>query len=184
MYLFAFLGVDLKFAVPFGHIFTSITTAFNRQPLHRFVLYLQEHLNFHFLVLFFHLRQVKFSPDQVPCVKPGKINRLKPILLTEIPSSAAQRDCSDEKEMLCFGISFTVANALQPNVSPCEIVAAIPAFVGASTIPVTRFQTAFVHADMDEGGFSLAASPTKYLIHNAVHMLSFVFLKVKIQRIH
>ena len=66
------------------------------------------------------------------------------------------------------------------NCNPCEIVAAILAFAGTSIIPFTHFQTAFVHADIDEGGFSLAASPTKSLIHNAEDTLSFLLLNIKI----
>ena len=62
-----------------------------------------------------------------------------------------------KNEISCFSISFTVVNALQPNVCPWEIFAAIPAFFGGLNNSFYRFSDSFC-------SISLGASPWTSLV--------------------
>ena len=144
---------------PFGHIFASISTAFNRHT--HSSSYIADSQNtelyFHILVQFFarkflfilHFQlwpvcQTYIGPS---CRDQNWNNWLKQLLS---PQQTTDWCCLKRLLISCFGISFTSCQCCNTeqclrNISRCEIFAAIPAFVvGASTCPFTSFQRAFV----------------------------------------
>ena len=159
MYLFAFLGVDLKFAVSVWAYFRLNHHRIQQTALHRLVLYLQEYLDFH-------------------SSHPGQSN------LHQIQFYGSNLDKwidwsrSYQVNLFCFSkrLSRWRRNLMLWHfLHSCQCISTqqLPKWDFCHDTSLCwglnnsfhRFSDVFFKADIDEGGFSLAASPPKSLIH-------------------
>ena len=141
MYLFAFFGVDLKFAVSIWAYFPLNHHSIQQTALHTpqtLVLHLQDYLTFSSsLALIFDQLELSCQ-TQLHGSKLKKwieANLINWVYITTNHILLMLKGIVEtKKKILCFDISFTRRQCIWKqglgNISSCEIFAAIPAFVG------------------------------------------------------